>query len=68
MKFEDLPEASQQTAREVLADMLRIKYQQIFDLPDSTARFLGHRVREAFVALESEEPSVMSDSDCADTD
>ncbi|MDC9591052.1 hypothetical protein PSI23_17605 [Xenorhabdus sp. XENO-10] len=68
MKFEELTDASRQAALEVLADLLRIKYQQTLDLPDSTVRFLGHRVREAFVALESEEPSVVSDSDCAGTD
>ncbi|WP_338805116.1 hypothetical protein WDV76_08815 [Xenorhabdus griffiniae] len=65
MKFEELSYDSQQAAVKVLADLLRIKYQQTFDLPDSTARFLGHRVREAFVALESEEPSIVSDSDCS---
>ncbi|MGJ0579084.1 hypothetical protein ACR71G_13545 [Xenorhabdus bovienii] len=63
MKFKELTDASRQAALEVLADLLRIKYQQTFDLPDSTVRFLGHRVREAFVSLESEEPSVVSDSD-----
>ncbi|MGJ0623824.1 hypothetical protein [Xenorhabdus bovienii] len=60
MKFEDLTGESQQAAREVLADMLRIKYQQTFDLPDSTVRFLGCRVRKAFVALENEEPRAES--------
>ncbi|WP_258086955.1 hypothetical protein [Xenorhabdus bovienii] len=65
MKFEELTFDSQQAAREVLADMLKTKYQQIFDLPDSEARYLGHRVRKAFVALESEEPSVESDADCS---
>ncbi|WP_289992101.1 hypothetical protein [Photorhabdus laumondii] len=55
MKFEDLTAESQVAAREVLADMLRMKYQQLSDLPHSTARFLGHRVRDSFVALESEE-------------
>ncbi|WP_445494033.1 hypothetical protein [Photorhabdus sp. SF281] len=68
MKFEDLTIDSQVAAREVLADMLRMKYQQLSDLPDGTARFLGHRVRDSFVALESEEPPVESDSDCADAD
>ncbi|QXF34781.1 hypothetical protein CE143_17610 [Photorhabdus luminescens] len=55
MKFGDLSPESQVAAREVLADMLRMKYQQLSDLPHSTARLLGRRVRESFVALESEE-------------
>ncbi|MBS9442271.1 hypothetical protein [Photorhabdus heterorhabditis] len=56
MKFEDLTIESQVTAREVLADMLRMKYQHELGLDPNVIRFLGHNVRKAFVALESEEP------------
>lgn len=53
-QFYGLSEESQQKAREVLAGMLLAKYQSCFDLPDNTVNYLGHRVREAFVALEKE--------------
>lgn len=62
MKFEALTFESQQAAREVLGDILRIQSQQILDFPESTVQFLGHRVREAFAALESVE-AVNLDSD-----
>ncbi|PQQ22026.1 hypothetical protein [Photorhabdus hindustanensis] len=55
MKFEDLTIESQVAAREVLADMLRMKYQHELGLDPNVIRFLGHNVRKAFVALESEE-------------
>ncbi|MBD2827027.1 hypothetical protein [Xenorhabdus szentirmaii] len=55
MKFEELTLESQQAAREVLADLLRAKYEQLLVLPDDTVKYLGHDVRKAFAALESEE-------------
>ncbi|AOM39548.1 hypothetical protein [Xenorhabdus hominickii] len=58
MKFEELTDASQQAAREVLADMLRVKYQHDLCLHVEEINNLGHKVRKAFVALESEEPKV----------
>ncbi|KLU14524.1 MULTISPECIES: hypothetical protein [Xenorhabdus] len=63
MKFEELSYDSQEAAIKVLADLLRIKYQQTFDLPDNAVRYLGHSVRKAFAALESEEPTYGSDED-----
>ncbi|MDE9557321.1 hypothetical protein KKJ06_18325 [Xenorhabdus bovienii] len=68
MKFEELTDASRQAAREVLADMLKTKYQHDLCLHVDEINNLSHKVREAFVALESEEPSVMSDSDCLGED
>lgn len=62
-QFHGLSEESQQKAREVLAGMLLAKYQSGFDLPDNTVNYLGHRVREAFVALETEKPARGSDED-----
>lgn len=56
-QFHGLSEESQQKAREVLAGMLLAKYQSCFDLPDNTVNYLGHRVREAFAALEEEKPA-----------
>ncbi|WGL99132.1 hypothetical protein QE177_04420 [Arsenophonus sp. aPb] len=55
MKFEELSEQSQEKAREVLAELLRIKYQQVFVLDDDVVTFLAHKIRKAFVELESEE-------------
>lgn len=56
MKFEELTEASQQAARRVFSEMLLIKFKSELALPDGTVKYLGRRVREAFVSLESEEP------------
>lgn len=63
MKFEELTPESQQQAREVLGDLLRIKYQACLDLPDNTRDYLGHRVRESFIALETKLPATGSDED-----
>lgn len=62
-QFYSLSEESRQKAREVLAGMLLAKYQSGFDLPDNTVNYLGHRVREAFLALETEKPARGSDED-----
>ncbi|HDT0722016.1 TPA: hypothetical protein QIB97_003106 [Proteus mirabilis] len=56
MKFEDLTEASQESAREVLSTMLVDSYRRNFKLTRDDILELGHRVRKAFVTLESEEP------------
>lgn len=62
-QFYRLSEESRQKAREVLAGMLLAKYQGSFDLPDNVVTYLGHRVREAFVALETERPTRGSGED-----
>ncbi|MEJ6939411.1 hypothetical protein [Proteus mirabilis] len=56
MKFEDLTEASQESAREVLSIMLVDSYRRNFKLTRDDILELGHGVRKAFVTLESEEP------------
>ncbi|MEX9900752.1 hypothetical protein AB7W64_16730 [Proteus mirabilis] len=56
MKFEDLTEASQESARAVLSTMLVDSYRRNFKLTRDDILELGHRVRRAFVTLESEEP------------
>lgn len=61
MKFEDLTEASQESARAVLSTLLvdsyRLdSYRRNFKLTRDDILELGHRVRKAFVTLESEEP------------
>ena len=56
MKFEDLTEASQESARAVLSTMLVDSYRRNFKLTRDDILELGHRVRKAFVILESEEP------------
>ena len=56
MKFEDLTEASQESARAVLSAMLVDSYRRNFKLTRDDILELGHRVRKAFVTLESEEP------------
>lgn len=53
-EFSSLSEESQKAARAVLAELLKQKYQSGFDLPDDTANYLGHRVRKAFITLESD--------------
>ncbi|MET4862988.1 hypothetical protein [Morganella morganii] len=53
-EFFTLTEESQKAARVVLAELLKQKYQSGFDLPDDTANYLGHRVRKAFITLESD--------------
>ncbi|HGN1087987.1 TPA: hypothetical protein ACKRLZ_002128 [Proteus mirabilis] len=55
MKFEDLTEASQESARAVLSAMLVDSYRRNFKLTRDDILELGHRVRKAFVTLESEE-------------
>ncbi|MDE9528196.1 hypothetical protein [Xenorhabdus bovienii] len=54
--FDGLSFESQQAAREVLADMLKTKYQHDLCLHVEDINNLDHKVRKAFVALESEEP------------
>ncbi|SPY36424.1 hypothetical protein [Proteus mirabilis] len=56
MKFEDLTEASQESARAVLSTLLVDSYRRNFKLTRDDISELGHRVRRAFVTLESEEP------------
>jgi hypothetical protein len=56
MKFEDLTEASQESARAVLSTMLVDSCRRNFKLTRDDILELGHRVRRAFVTLESEEP------------
>ncbi|EPL0741481.1 TPA: hypothetical protein ACKR1W_003636 [Proteus mirabilis] len=56
MKFEDLTEASQESARAVLSTLLVDSYRRNFKLTRDDISELGHRVRKAFVTLESEEP------------
>lgn len=56
MKFEDLTEASQESDRAVLSTMLVDSYRRNFKLTRDDILELGHRVRKAFVTLESEEP------------
>ncbi|HIE0659252.1 TPA: hypothetical protein ACXJEZ_001744 [Providencia rettgeri] len=63
MKFEELTKESQQAARQVFSEMLLIKFKSELALPDNAVKYLGHRVRDAFVALESERPEVGSGSD-----
>lgn len=60
MKFEDLTEASQESARAVLSTMLVDSYRRNFKLTSDEILELGHRVRKAFVTLESEEPKAES--------
>lgn len=62
-QFYGLSAESRQKAREVLAGMLLAKYQSGYDLPDNTVTYLGRRVREAFVALETERPTRGSGED-----
>ncbi len=63
MKFEDLTPESQEAARRTLSEMLKMKYQATYDLPDNTVDYLGHRVRESFVALESKRKQTGSGED-----
>lgn len=63
MKFEDLTPESQEAARSTLSEMLKMKYQATYDLPDNTVAYLGHRVRESFMALESERKQTGSGED-----
>ncbi|MEQ5572509.1 hypothetical protein ABN306_06745 [Providencia huaxiensis] len=60
MKFEDLTEASQESARAVLSIMLVDSYRRNFKLTRDDILELGHRVRKAFVTLESEESKAVS--------
>lgn len=52
MKFEDLTPESQEAARRTLSELLKMKYQATFELPDNTVDYLGNRVRESFATLE----------------
>lgn len=54
--FANLTEESQRAAREVLSTMLIDSYRHNFKLTRDEILELGHRVRKAFVTLESEEP------------
>ena len=63
MKFEELTNESQQAARQVFSEILLIKFKSELQLSDGAVKYLGHRVREAFVALESERPETGSGSD-----
>lgn len=63
MKFEELTKESQQAAIQVFSEMLLIKFKSELALPDNTVKYLGHRVREAFVAFESERPTTGSGED-----
>ncbi|MDE9479819.1 hypothetical protein KKJ21_22715, partial [Xenorhabdus bovienii] len=58
--FDGLSLESQQAAREVLVDLLRVKYQHDLCLHVEEINNLGHKVRKAFVALESEEKRAQS--------
>ncbi|EMN9016650.1 hypothetical protein RGI99_000810 [Morganella morganii] len=65
MKFEELTSESQDAARLLLSEMLKLKYQGTYDLPDNTVRFLGRQIVKAFTALERDESLPISDSDPA---
>ncbi|MGO2306991.1 MAG: hypothetical protein ACTH5W_20075 [Providencia sp.] len=54
--FTNLSEESQRAARDVLSTMLIDSYRRNFKLTRDEILELGHRVRKAFVTLESEEP------------
>ncbi|HEI8511807.1 hypothetical protein HMPREF3119_18380 [Morganella sp. HMSC11D09] len=65
MKFEELSLESQDAARQVLSDMLKMKYHNTHDLPDGTVKYLGKRIVEAFYNLENEKPEMGAcDSHC----
>ncbi len=58
--FANLTEESQRAAREVLSNMLVDSYRHNFKLTHDEILELGHRVRKAFVTLESEESKAVS--------
>ncbi|WGM01746.1 hypothetical protein [Arsenophonus nasoniae] len=53
MKFEELSAKSQDKAREVLANLLEINYKRDLSLNKVDINTLGHKIRDAFVALEN---------------
>ncbi|WP_032116476.1 hypothetical protein WH390_00345 [Candidatus Arsenophonus nilaparvatae] len=53
MKFKELSEKSQDKAREVLANLLEINYKRDLSLNEVDINTLGHKIRNAFVALEN---------------
>lgn len=53
MKFEELSEKSQDKAREVLANLLEINYKRDLSLNEVDINTLGHKIRDAFAALEN---------------
>ncbi|WP_194857159.1 hypothetical protein [Morganella morganii] len=65
MKFEELSPESQDAARQVFSDMLKMKYHNTHDLPDGTVKYLGKRIVEAFYNLENDKPKIGgAGSDC----
>lgn len=58
MKFEELSLESQDAARQVFSDMLKMKYHNTHDLPDGTVKYLGKRIVEAFYNLENDKPEM----------
>ncbi|CDG88101.1 hypothetical protein [Xenorhabdus bovienii] len=65
MKFEELTEASQQAARNTLANALFIEMKSRRYIDDDRAKYLARNIRDSFIALESEDPKRVAGDDGA---
>lgn len=66
MKFADLTEDSQHSARNVLVNVLIIEFDNRGYVDEQRAKSIAHNIRKSFVALESEERLPVSDSDLSE--
>lgn len=62
MKFENLSEQSQQSARDALRSVLIVDFEGRNDLSEARAEYLARAIRKSFIALEGPEVVISASS------